>query len=130
MNYLTIDEIIEAHRALIEQTGGSDGLRDRGSLESCLAQPQMTFGGQDLYPTLADKAAALGFAIVRNHPFVDGNKRAGLTATALFLYLNGWLLIGHVDDVEAAFLKLAAGELSRDEFTDWVKRHIHPNPDV
>lgn len=126
MRYLTIEEILEAHEALIADTGGSNGLRDRGSLESCLAQPQMTFGGQELYPTLADKAAALGFSIVRNHPFVDGNKRAGLTATAMFLFLNGWLLKGHPDDVEQVFLALAASEISREQFTSWVSEHIQP----
>src|SRR5207249_1155629 len=84
MIYLELAEVLELHRRLIEQSGGLQGVRDPGQVEAALAQPQMTFGGQELYPTLADKAAALGFALIRNHPFVDGNKRVGQAAMELF----------------------------------------------
>ena len=75
MRYLALKEVLELHRRLIEQSGGAAGLRDMGMLESALAQPLMTFGGGELYPTISDKASALGFSLIKNHPFVDGNKR-------------------------------------------------------
>lgn len=70
--------------------GGILGLRDRGSLESAVAQPEMTFDGDDLYPTITDKAAALGYSLIQNHPFLDGNKRAGHATMEVFLLLNGY----------------------------------------
>jgi death on curing protein len=80
MRYVSLQEIISLHSLLIAQSGGSSGLRDRGTLESAVAQPEASFGGQDLYPDLASKAAALGHALTQNHPFVDGNKRIGHAA--------------------------------------------------
>jgi len=80
MRYLTLGEVVELHRAVIEKTGGTAGIRDLGALDSALAQPQATFDGVDLHPSLADKAAALCFSLVRNHPFLDGNKRVGHAA--------------------------------------------------
>jgi death on curing protein len=74
MRFLTLIEVLELHRRVIEQSGGAFGIRDTGLLESAISQPRMTFGGEDLYPSLLEKAAALGFSIVMNHPFVDGNK--------------------------------------------------------
>ena len=75
MRYLTLSEAIELYRQIMQQTGGTAGLQSAGSLESALAQPRMTFGGTNLYPTLVEKAAALGLSLIKNHPFVDGNKR-------------------------------------------------------
>ena len=89
MRYLVLKEILELHRRLIEQSGGSTGLRDIGMLESALAQPLMTFGGEELYPTIGDKASALGFSLIKNHPFIDGNQRIGHAAVEIFLVLNG-----------------------------------------
>ena len=74
MRYLTLAEVVELHRRVIEQSGGADGVRDLGGVESAVAQPQMTFGGDQLYPTIESKAAALCFSLVTNHPFADGNK--------------------------------------------------------
>ena len=73
MRYLSLQEVISLHSLLIAQSGGSAGLRDRGALESAVAQPEASFGGEDLYPDLASKAAALGHSLIQNHPFVDGN---------------------------------------------------------
>ena len=75
MNFLTLFQVTELHRQIINESGGSTGVRDFGALESSVAQPQMTFGSDDLYLTLNQKAAALAFSLVMNHPFVDGNKR-------------------------------------------------------
>ena len=84
MRYLTLNEVLTLHDRLIVQTGGSIGVRDIGRLESSLAQPRMTFDGAELYPTLAEKAATLGFSIIQNHPFLDGNKRTGHAAMEIF----------------------------------------------
>jgi death-on-curing protein len=75
MRYLSLSEVVDLHRVLIAESGGAGGIRDLGMLESALAQPRATFGGEDLHPTLLAKAAALGFSLALNHPFIDGNKR-------------------------------------------------------
>ena len=124
MRHLTLGELIELHRRIIEQSGGADGIRDLGLAESALAQPQMSFGGTELYPTLAEKAAALCFSLVMNHPFVDGNKRIGHAAMETFLVMNGFELNADVDDSEYVILRLAAGELERMPFTEWAVEHV------
>ena len=124
MRYLTLAELIELHRRIIEQSGGTNGVRDLGLAESALAQPQMSFGGTELYPTLAEKAAALCFSLVMNHPFVDGNKRIGHAAMETFLVMNGFELTADVDDSESVILRLAAGELERLPFTEWVVQNV------
>ena len=83
----------------------------------------MTFGGQDLYPELADKAAALGYSLIQNHPFLDGNKRVGHAAVEALLMLNGAELEATVEEAERAILDVAAGRLPRDAFTTWVRSH-------
>lgn len=124
MRHLSLGELIELHQQLIEQSGGADGIRVFGLAESALAQPQMSFGGDPLYPTLADKAAALCFSLVLNHPFVDGNKRIGHAAMETFLIMNGFELNADVDDAESVILRLAAGEVERSDFTRWVRAHL------
>ncbi len=103
-------------------------MRDPNGLESALAQPRMTFGGEDLYPSLVEKAAALGFSLVMNHPFVDGNKRVGHAAMETFLVLNGYEIQASVDDQEEVILRLAAGELDRPTFTAWLRERLRPLP--
>ena len=122
--FLTMEEVVELHRLVIGQSGGARGIRDRAGLASAVAQPRMTFDGRDLYPTLVEQAAAIGFSLVSNHPFVDGNKRIGHAAMETFLLLNGLELVATVDEQETVVLGLAAGGLKRDAFTDWVRSHI------
>jgi len=124
MRYLTLTEVLELHRRIIEQSGGAEGVRELGGIQSALAQPQMTFAGSDLYPTLAAKAAAICFSLVMNHPFLDGNKRIGHAAMETFLVLNGFEVDAAVDDAEQIVLCLAAGQLTRDELLDWVSSHL------
>ena len=124
MRYLTRKQAITLYLNMMAQTGGSTGIRDLGALEAALAQPRMTFGGEDLYPTLVEKAAALGFSLVMNHPFVDGNKRAGHLMVEQFLALNGYEIDSPVDEQEAVILRLAAGELSREAWTAWLEAHL------
>ena len=124
MRYLTLNEVLEVHRQVMAQTGGAEGLMHLPALESALAQPQMIFGGEDLYPTLADKAAALGYALIKNHPFLDGNKRTGHAAMEVFLVLHGYEIRAAVDEQEHVILQVAASELDREEFTAWLRTHV------
>ena len=128
MRYLTLGEVVELHRRVVAQTGGATSLRDLGALESAVAQPRVTVGGVDAYPSLAAKAAAVGFSLIRNHPFVDGNKRVGHATIATFLKLNGFDLRAEVADAERIILGVAAGELGRDALEDWVEHHLVPSP--
>jgi death-on-curing protein len=123
MRYLTLSEVLDLHRQVVERTGGSAGLRDLGALESAVAQPRMTFGGNDLYPTIQDKATALCFSLIQNHPFVDGNKRIGHAAMEVFLLLNGHELVASVDDAERVILAVAAGDCSRESLVGWIRAH-------
>jgi death on curing protein len=124
MRYLTQDEVLELHQAIIRQSGGSSGLRDLGLLQSAVAQPRMTFAGADLYPTIEEKAAALGFSLIGNHPFVDGNKRVGHAAMETFLVLNGCEIKASVEEAEQLTLQVAAGEASRDDLATWLRSHV------
>ena len=124
MRNLTLAESLELHRLLIEQSGGAVGLRDIGELESALAQPRVTFDEKELYPTIEEKAIALCFSLVRNHPFVDGNKRIGHAAMEMLLLLNGRELDSSVDDAEQVIFSLAAGYLSHEELLAWVRQHV------
>ncbi len=90
MRYLTLNEVLELHLRLMKQSGGPIGVRDLNALESALAQPRMTFVGKDLYPIIVEKAAALGFSFIKNHPFIDGNKRTGHAVMETFLVLNDY----------------------------------------
>ncbi len=114
---------MQLHTLLISRTGGSDGVRDYGLLESALESPFATFGGEALYPNLADKAARLGFALVGNHPFVDGNKRIGVLAMLVFLQINGAVITASNDDVIALGLGVASGEMKYDALLQWVHEH-------
>jgi death-on-curing protein len=123
IRYLTLIEVLELHRKILEQSGGASGIRDMGLLESAIAQPRMTFGGEDLYPSLLEKAAALGFSIILNHPFIDGNKRTGHAAKETFLVLNGLEINASVDEQERVVLAIASGELRREAFVEWLQRN-------
>jgi death-on-curing protein len=124
MRYLTINEVLDLYDRIMRQSGGSAGVRDFGALESALAQPRMIFEGEELYPTLADKAAALGFSLINNHPFIDGNKRLGHAAIEVFLVLNGYELEADVDEQEQIVLGVAAGQIKREELREWLSGHL------
>ncbi len=127
MRYLTIAEVLYLHRMVIAQSGGSSGIRDLSGLESAIAQPMATFAGSDLYSGVAEKATALCFSLVLNHPFVDGNKRVGHAAMETFLVLNGFDLSAPVSEQEELILALAGGSLSREGLLRWVDAHIRPS---
>lgn len=124
IRYLTIVEVLSLHRQIINQSGGTLGLRDMGLLESAIAQPRMTFAGEELYPSLVDKAATLGFSLIMNHPFLDGNKRTGHAAMETFLVLNKLEIKASVDEQEQIILDLCSGVLKRENFTAWLQQSV------
>ncbi len=108
----------------MEQSGGGVGIRDLGGLESAVAQPRMTFNGNELYPTIAEKASTLGFSLIENHSFVDGNKRIGHAALEAFLMLNGHEIAASVDEQVEIILGVASGNIDRNAFTNWLKERV------
>jgi len=124
MKFLSLAEVLELHRLLIEATGGSPKLLDLGALESAVAQPRMSFDGEDLYPTVEEKAAALCFSLVGDHPFADGNKRVAHAAMETFLLLNGRRIEAGVDEQERLMLGLASGQVGRDDLIGWLGEHL------
>ncbi|HKA33186.1 MAG TPA: type II toxin-antitoxin system death-on-curing family toxin [Candidatus Binatia bacterium] len=124
MRYLTLGEVLELHRRGIEQFGGAAGILNIDALESALGQPRVTYGNRDLYPTVAEKAAALGYSLIQNHPFLDGNKRTGHAAMEVFLFLNGFEIQASVDEQERVVLQVAAGAMERAAFTAWLRDHV------
>jgi death on curing protein len=124
LKYITEIDVLRLHRRIIEASGGTSGVRDHGALQASIAQPFQSFGGSELYPSIEEKAAALGFFLVSNHPFVDDSKRIGHAAMEVVLVLNGRELAASVEEQEAIILKLAAGRMSREDFTTWVKDRV------
>ena len=117
------EQVLFLHSRLITETGGLHGVRDLGMLLSALGRPQATFEEKELYPDIFAKAAALMDSLVRNHPFVDGNKRTAITAAGIFLRLNGYRLMVENDEMVRFTLACAQSHLSLDEISDWFKAY-------
>lgn len=117
------DKVLLLHQLIAEETGGSEGVRDEGLLESALEGVFATFGGQELYPTKEEKGARLGFTLISNHAFVDGNKRIGMYVMLTFLEVNGIRLSCTNEEVAAVGLAVAAGEMGYEALLDWVRAH-------
>lgn len=126
MIFLELSEVMDLQRRLIERTGGLAGVRDLNLVESAIAQPRMTFADRDLYPTLPDKAAALAFSLIRDHGFIDGNKRIGHAAMETFLMMNGFQIDASVDEQESVVLNVAAGKMDREALAHWLASHTVP----
>jgi death-on-curing protein len=126
MIYLTAQQILFLHARLVAETGGSHGLRDLNSLLSAAERPRASFDDQDLYPGLFIKAAALMDSLIRNHPFVDGNKRTGIAAAALFLRINSYRLGATNDDLEKFTLAVAKAQHTLDEIEAWLQTNALP----
>ena len=124
MKVLSKRQILMLHSMLVAQSGGMDGLRDEGLLESAINTPLQTFDGQELYPTVLEKAARLGYGLIHNHPFMDGNKRIGTHAMLVFLDINNIALSYADDDLIAAILRVASGDMDESELLEWLKSHI------
>ena len=124
MKILKKRHILLLHSVLIAESGGSDGVRDEGLLDSAVNTPFQTFSGQDLYPTVLEKAVRLGFGLIRNHPFIDGNKRIGTHAMLVFLNLNSITLSYEDDELISTILSVASGEMDADGLLKWIQQHI------
>lgn len=123
MRYLTPEQVLFIHARLIAETGGEHGIHDLGLLQSAVSRPQAIFDGNELYPEIHHKAAALLESLVNKHPFVDGNKRTGITAAAMFLRINGYSLTASNEEVESFVLSVASGEQTIDSIMAWLKTH-------
>lgn len=121
--YLSIAQVLYIHDQMVKQFGGSFGVRDIGLIESAVARPRASFDNQDLYTNIFDKAAALLQSLLKNHPFVDGNKRTALTSAGLFLKMNGWELINnHEKEVEFG-VNVDNKNLTLEEISTWLKNY-------
>jgi death-on-curing protein len=123
MRYLSPEQVLFIHARLIAETGGEHGIRDLGLLSSAVSRPQAVFNGNELYPDIYHKAAALLESLVNNHPFVDVNKRTGFTAAAMFLRINGYSLTATNQDVESFVLSVASGNQSVETIAEWLRLH-------
>jgi death-on-curing protein len=121
--YLSVQQVLFLHMRLIEETGGSYGILDLGMLEAAVARPRPKFGGEELYPGLAAKAAALMQSIILNHPMVDGNKRLGITAAGIFLQINGLPLRASNAALEAFTMRVAQGGVGFEEIASWLDKN-------
>ena len=123
MLFLTLDDIIESHQNQIDTYGGSHGIRDIGLLESAIAQPEASFGGQYLHADIFEMAAAYIYHLVMNHPFVDVNKRVGLEAALIFLEINNENLKASDQELIDLVLKTTAGQVGKREIAEFFRSH-------
>ena len=123
MILLTVDEIISIHEKLVEATGGSNGLRDRGLLESAVYSADASFGDVELYPTAAEKAARLAYSLINNHAFVDGNKRIGVFVMLMTLKLNHIKLTYTQAELSGLGLDVASGKAEYEGILAWIREH-------
>ena len=120
---LTIDQVLALHDMMLQATGGATGLRDRGALESAIYHAFASFDGNDLYPTTEEKAARQAYAMIRNHPFVDGNKRVGLLVMLVFLELNAIVLRFSQEELIDLGFAVAAGNRDDKAVLEWIQQH-------
>jgi len=123
IQYIPEELVLTIHADLLQRYGGQSGLRDRGLLESALAQPRMTAGGKEVHKTLFDKAAAYGYHVCNNHPFIDGNKRVAFVLMDVFLQKNGWEITAEEEETYTMMISLASGKLSKIQLASWLKEH-------
>jgi len=123
MRYLNETQVLFIHARLVEETGGEHGVRDLAMLESAIARPRATFEGKDLYPDIFTKTAVLMDSLVNNHPFVDGNKRTGIAAAALFLRTNGYRLVVENLDLERFTFQVAQSQLEVGQMAEWFQAY-------
>ncbi len=124
MKILSKRQILMLHSALVAQSGGLDGIRDEGLLDSALNVPFQTFAEQDLYPTVLEKAVRLGYGLICNHPFLDGNKRIGTHVMLVFLEINQLSLSYEDEELISTILQTASGMLDYNGLLNWVKEHL------
>jgi death-on-curing protein len=120
---LSVEDVIALHSMLISKSGGLDGIRDINLLDLSVNSPYHTFGGQNLYPSIQAMAAHLAFSLIKNHPFLDGNKRIGIFSMMVFLKLNGHPVTCSDDELESLGWGLADGSITEAELLDWIIAH-------
>ncbi|HEL1634884.1 TPA: type II toxin-antitoxin system death-on-curing family toxin [Streptococcus suis] len=123
MKVLTVEQVIELHTRLIQATGGLDGVRDVGLIESSLSSAFSTYFGIEKYPSIEEKAARLCYSLVNNHAFLDGNKRIGVFVMIIFLELNGIVLNQTDDEIVKLGLGVASSELDYDAILEYIRNH-------
>jgi death on curing protein len=121
---IPLEQVLEIHRILIDKYGGLNGIRDSSVLDSALARPFQTFFGEDLYPTITGKCAALVESIVKNHPFLDGNKRTGYTVMELLLWENNMEIRASEDEKYNFVIAVAEGRLDYEAIKTWIEQHV------
>ncbi len=124
MKKLTKKQIIMLHEMLIAESGGFPEIRDEGLLDSAINAPFQSFGGSELYPSLLEKAARLGFGLIKNHPFVDGNKRIGTHTMLVFLELNHQELEYADEELIELILGIAASKYDEKHLLLWLQQHL------
>jgi death on curing protein len=124
VEYLSIGQLLALHAQQLRRYGGGTGVRDRGGLESALARPAATFGGEDLYPDIADKAAALMHSLALNHPFVDGNKRVAAFGAIVFAESNGHEFLATPDELVETTLAVAEGKMAVEALAIWFRQRL------
>ena len=120
---ISVEQSLKIHTVAIEKFGGANGVRDIGGLESALARPFQTFGGEDLYLSVFEKAAAIGESIIINHPFVDGNKRTGYLLMEALLRYEGYKIMASDEQLYNFVINIATGSLSFEEIAGWLKNN-------
>lgn len=123
MKYLTREQVMKLHQVLIEKSGGSLGIRDEGMLDSALKTPLQTFDKRELFPTILDKATRLAFGLIKNHPFIDGNKRIGTHAMLIFLALNNIMLSYKDEELIDIIFKVASDRADENDLYNWIENH-------
>jgi death on curing protein len=126
--FIPSEIVLTIHADLLQRYGGEAGLRDDGLLDSALAQPKVTIGGTYAHKTLFDKAAAYGFHVCGNHPFVDGNKRVAFVLMDIFLQKNGWEIVAQEEEAYSVMIDLASGKISKTQLAAWLKNHSSKLP--
>ena len=124
MILISKEQVFKIHTSLIKETGGIDGIRDENLLDSALNSPFQIFDTKDLYPEISDKAAQLSFSIIKNHPFLDGNKRIGVHIMLVFLTLNNIKLLYSQKELIDLGLKIADSSFSRDDIKNWIEKRV------
>jgi death-on-curing protein len=123
LKLISVPDLVWLNAAAVGETGGATGIRDAGALEAVVARPCVGYGGEELFPTLFDKAAAIIESVIRRHPFVDGNKRTGLLAGAAMLYLAGYNFAAPRDQMVEVPVRVAEHKITLEELSRWFEKH-------
>ena len=124
---ISVSQALKIHTVAILKFGGANGVRDMGGLESALARPFQTFGGEDLYPSIFEKAAAIGESLIMNHPFIDGNKRTGYLLMEALLRYGGHKIVASDDELYHFVINISTGSISFEEIVEWLKNNTTPS---